>query len=254
MEFTAMNGISYISLDDEMLQLMRRAGFSQLNLALVSSDKTVRETTKRPHTLDAYLNVIGQAHGMGFKTVSYQILGLPNESLASMVQTLAFNTRLPVLLGASPFYLTPESPIARGRNLTEIDYIRSRLTAMAVETKSCSRDDLYTLFITTRIINFLKGLDLPGDADIADLLQQTWAEHRTAIGFELLRELAGSHVLNFRTAQGLIPNRRFKTELFLEVLKQAESVCCQNGRRIYLDANFARSPPGRFDCGLCAQS
>src|SRR5262245_36050449 len=114
MEFVAMNGISYLSLDEELLELMFRAGFSHLNLALVSSDKTVRETTKRPHTLNAYLRVVDKAAQLGFKIVSYQILGLPNESLESMIQTLAFNARLPVLLGASPFYLTPDAPIAHG--------------------------------------------------------------------------------------------------------------------------------------------
>ena len=118
MEFVAMNGISYLSLDDELLELMRQAGFSHLNLALVSSDKTVRETTKRPHTLEAYLRVVHKAAALGFKIVSYQILGLPNESLDSMIQTLAFNARLPVLLGASPFYQTPNSPIARGLELS----------------------------------------------------------------------------------------------------------------------------------------
>ena len=62
MEFVAMNGISYLSLDDELMELMYRAGFSHFNLALVSSDKTVRETTKRPHTLKAYLKVVRKAH------------------------------------------------------------------------------------------------------------------------------------------------------------------------------------------------
>ena len=160
MEFVAMNGISYLSLDEELLELMFQAGFSHLNLALVSSDKTVRETTKRPHTLEAYLKVVHKAVQLGFKIVSYQILGLPNESLDSMIQTLAFNARLPVLLGASPFYRTPASPIARGLDLTEEDYVKARLTAMAVETDEFRREDIYTLFITTRIINFLKGLRL----------------------------------------------------------------------------------------------
>ena len=144
MEFVAMNGISYLSLDDELLELMYRAGFSHLNLALVSSDKTVRETTKRPHTLEAYVKVVNKAHQLGFKIVSYQILGLPNESLDSMIQTLAFNARLPVLLGASPFYQTPNAPIARGLELTEKDYVKARLTALAIETDQFSRDDIYT--------------------------------------------------------------------------------------------------------------
>jgi radical SAM superfamily enzyme YgiQ (UPF0313 family) len=149
MEFVAMNGISYLSLDDELLELLRQAGFSHLNLALVSSDKTVRETTKRPHTLEAYVKVVHKARDLGFKIVSYQILGLPNESLESMIQTLAFNARLPVLLGASPFYRTPDAPIARGLDLTEEDYVKARLTALAVETDGFRREDIYTLFITT---------------------------------------------------------------------------------------------------------
>jgi uncharacterized Fe-S cluster-containing radical SAM superfamily enzyme len=37
-ELVAMNGISYLSLDTEILRLMKEAGFTRLNLALVSSD------------------------------------------------------------------------------------------------------------------------------------------------------------------------------------------------------------------------
>jgi radical SAM superfamily enzyme YgiQ (UPF0313 family) len=232
----AMNGISYLSLDDELLALMRQAGFTQLNLALVSSDTTVRETTKRPHTLDAYLRVVAKAFQLGLGVVSYQILGLPNESLASMVQTLAFNARLPVLLGASPFYQTPNSPIARGLDLQVSDYIRARLTAMAIETPSCRREDLYTLFVTTRIINFLKGLDLPSATDIDSLLEQSWSDHRTQIGLTLLQRLRETNSLYFWTKTGLVPNTKFKAELFARVLQAAGQVTCQNGVSIGLDS------------------
>jgi radical SAM superfamily enzyme YgiQ (UPF0313 family) len=231
----AMNGISYLSLDDELLALMHQAGFAQLNLALVSSDTTVRETTKRPHTLDAYLRVVAKAFQLGLGVVSYQILGLPNETLASMVQTLAFNARLPVLLGASPFYQTPNSPIARGLDLQESDYIRARLTAMAIETSSCRREDLYTLFVTTRIINFLKGLDLPSATDIDSLLEQSWSDHRTQIGLTLLQRLRETNSLHFWTRTGLVPNTKFKAGLFAKVLQAAGQVTCQNGVSIGLD-------------------
>lgn len=233
--FVAMNGISYLSLDDELLALMRQAGFAQLNLALVSSDTTVRETTKRPHTLDAYLRVVAKAFQLGLGVVSYQILGLPNESLESMVQTLAFNARLPVLLGASPFYQTPNAPIARGFDLQASDYIRARLTAMAIETPAFRREDLYTLFITTRIINFLKGLDLPSATDIAILLEQPWSDHRTQIGFTLLQRLLETNTLHFWTRAGLVPNTKFKAELFARVLQEAGQVTCQNGVSIGVD-------------------
>jgi radical SAM superfamily enzyme YgiQ (UPF0313 family) len=235
MQFVAMNGISYLSLDDELLELMFDAGFSHLNLALVSSDKTVRETTKRPHTLESYLRVVNKAHDLGFKIVSYQILGLPNESLESMIQTLGFNARLPVLLGASPFYRTPASPIARGCHLTQEDYVKARLTAMAVETDGFRREDIYTLFITTRIINFLKGLGLAGSADLDTLLDRTWPDARTHIGFELLRLLRETNRLYFWTTKGLRQNEHFEPEVFFRVLDQAGVIDCQNGKRIVVE-------------------
>ncbi|MEE9149738.1 MAG: radical SAM protein [Candidatus Tectomicrobia bacterium] len=232
MEFVAMNGISYLSLDDEMLDLMRQAGFSRLNLALVSSDTTVRETTKRPHTLAAYLKVVNKAFDLGFHMVSYQILGLPQESLASMVQTLACHTRLPVLLGASPFYQTPDAPMARGLSLNTQDYVRARLTAMAIETESCRREDLYTLFVTTRIINFLKGFHLPESVTLAALLTQPWPDHRVHLGCTLLQRLVEEGTLYCWTRKGLIANTKFDPALFRQVMQEAGQVRCLNGQHI----------------------
>jgi radical SAM superfamily enzyme YgiQ (UPF0313 family) len=240
MEYVAMNGISYLSLDDELLELMFEAGFSQLNLALVSSDKTVRETTKRPHTLEAYLKVVNKAHALGFKIVSYQILGLPTENLESMIQTLAFNARLPVLLGASPFYRTPNSPIARGIDLNEDDFVKARLTALAIETDNFSRDDIYTLFVTTRIINFLKGLPIAESVSLADLMAYAWPDPRTRTGFELLKLLANTGHLYFWAKSNFVENRRFHAELFLQVLSTAEAIACQNGHTINVE-HFAES-------------
>jgi radical SAM superfamily enzyme YgiQ (UPF0313 family) len=246
MEFVAMNGISYLSLDEELLKLMFQAGFSRLNLALVSSDKTVRETTKRPHTLEAYLKVVHKAAQLGFKIVSYQILGLPNESLESMIQTLAFNARLNVLLGASPFYRTPASPIARGLDFTEADYVKARLTAMAVETDEFCRDDIYTLFVTTRIINFLKGLSLSASTDLETLLYRSWSEDRTRIGFELLKLLRETNCLYFWTTKGLLENKKFKPEVFFRVLNEARVIGCQNEEKIDVGAwkNEAKAVQG----------
>ncbi len=235
MQFVAMNGISYLSLDDELLDLMMQAGFSHLNLALVSSDKTVRETTKRPHTLEAYLKVVDKASALGFKIVSYQILGLPNESLDSMVQTLAFNARLPVLLGASPFYQIPNSPIARGLELTESDFIKARLTALGIEAQGFSRDDVYTLFVTTRIVNFLKGLAVDGATDLLELMTRSWSDPRTQIGFDLLKQLSETGRWYFSTAQGLVENRKFRGELLARVLAEIGTIRCQNGATISVD-------------------
>jgi radical SAM superfamily enzyme YgiQ (UPF0313 family) len=257
MQFVAMNGISYLSLDDELLELMYRAGFSNLNLALVSSDKTVRETTKRPHTLEAYVKVVNKAHQLGFRIVSYQILGLPNETLDSMIQTLAFNARLPVLLGASPFYQTPNAPIARGLHLTEKDYLRARLTALAIETEHFTRDDIYTLFVTTRIINFLKGLPMTRSAGLAELITRRWPDPRTRVGFESFSLLLRTGRLHSWTGSKFIPNDRFRADLLWRILSRIEAVGCQNGLNVDLRSMLTASSPSDFlnvENAVCAPS
>ncbi len=234
-QFVAMNGISYLSLDDEMLELMRGAGFTHLNLALVTSDVVVRETTKRPHTLKKYLEVVSRASGLGFKIVSYQILGLPSESLDSMIQTLAFGAEQPVLLGASMFYLTPNSPIAKDfPPASETDIFLSRLTAMAIETSGFKREDLYTLFVTTRIVDFLKGLSFDSDSiTLAHALERArLSDARSAAGVEILEGLLSGRGHQAWTGSGFVPLPKFKTEVFLKVWSKIRWVGTQQGRRI----------------------
>jgi hypothetical protein len=181
------------------------------------------------------VKVVERAHKLGFKIVSYQILGLPNETLDSMIQTLAFNARLPVLLGASPFYRTPSAPITRGSELTEEEFVKARLTALAIESGSFSRDDIYTLFVTTRIINFLKGLAIRESAALAKLMTQRWPGPRTQIGFDLLKRLSETGRLYFATSQGFVENRKFRTDLFTRVLRATGAVKCQDGGEVNVD-------------------
>jgi radical SAM superfamily enzyme YgiQ (UPF0313 family) len=218
-ELVAMNGISYLSLDAELLQLMKTAGFSRLNLALVSSDASVLETTKRPHTVSKYLQVVKEAHRLGFAITSYQILGLPFEPLESMVQTLVFQARLPVLLGASPFYLTPGSPIQRKLAVTlrEEDYFRARLTAMAWEGDDFTREDLYTLLVTTRILNFLKSRR---------------EGPRASLGEELLETLLARGTLLAASGTRRRPLTRFRADLFFDIWRRLEYVTTLDGGRV----------------------
>ncbi|MDH4027274.1 MAG: B12-binding domain-containing radical SAM protein [Nitrospirota bacterium] len=232
MEFTAMNGTSYMSLDEELLGLMYKAGFSSLNLALVSSDREVCKKINRAHAPDSYAGIVNKAFHAGFRIVSYQILGLPDEGLDSMVRTMAYNTRLPALLGASPFYRTPKAPLSEGLTFSEEDYIRARLSALAPETDSFSRGDIYTLFIAARIINFLKGLELPESAELHELLHRSWENDRIRIGMELLRELKETGTLYFMTSKGKVPNTKFRTGLFMSLIRESGYVTCQNGKEI----------------------
>jgi radical SAM superfamily enzyme YgiQ (UPF0313 family) len=237
-QFVAMNGLSYMSLDEEILSLMRRAGFGDLNLSLVSAQERVLQKARRPHTVAKYLEVVELAYRLGFRVVSYQILGLPYETLDDMVSTMALMASLPVLIGASIFYLTPGSPIgAEFPERTEEDAFKSRSTAMAVETDHFGRDDLYTLFITARIINFIKGLPCEKDrTPLQDLISALrGAGKREQMGLELLRRLFRKGRLYAGTRSGFRELSRFKTDLFWGILKKAGSVRTRKGLIIDLD-------------------
>jgi len=237
LRLVAMNGISYQSLDLEILELMKKAGFRNLNISLVSVNADVLAKLKRPHTLSKYLEVVNLAHGLGFDIVSYPILGIPFETIDDMVDTMALMASLPVLIGASIFYLTPSCPIAREfSEMTGADIFKARSTAMAIETGQFRRDDLYTLFITARIINFLKGLRLKGDqVRLQDVLQEAeQGGHREKIGVQILRKLLDDRQLYAATKGGLEPLPRFKADIFLKVWTKCTSLCTQDGGRIDL--------------------
>ncbi|MBM9579489.1 B12-binding domain-containing radical SAM protein [Leptospira sp. 201903070] len=237
-QFVAMNGISYISLDSELLVLMKKAGFTNLNLALVSSDKLVRETTKRPHTIEKYLQIVKEGFELGFQITSYQILGLPMETLDSMIQTLQFNAGQPVLMGASLFYLTPNSPIAAGfpeRN--ESDVFLSRLTSMAIPSEHFEREDIYSLFIVTRILNFLKSATIPkGEtiflSDALSILEKSGV--RSLIGVELFHKLIKEKVLLASTTQGEVPLEKFRYSIFERVFCNIKEIATLSGGKILL--------------------
>lgn len=237
-QLLAMNGVSYKSLDRELLQLMREAGFTHLNLALVSSNEKVLAEVKRPHRVDNFTEIVEIGHELGFQIVAYQILGLPNETIGSMMTTLLFLARLPVLIGVSTFYLTPGAAIAEQfAPMDAADILRSRSTAMAIETEECKRDHLYTLFITARILNFLKGLQAPVEhINLNDLLASAISfPEKEQSGLELLRLLFAEKCLYAQTKKGLQPVVKFDNKLFFQIWTQLDFVRTQGGGYIIIN-------------------
>jgi radical SAM superfamily enzyme YgiQ (UPF0313 family) len=234
-EFLAMNGVSSESLDQELLVLMRQAGFTRLNLSLVTSNPRVRRQTFRPQGLKKYIEMVNEAFRLGFKIVSYQILGLPEEPLDSMIRTLGLNSQLPVLLGASPFYLTPGTVLARrfpGPKAS--DLLKSRLTAMAVETPLFKREDLYTLFTATRIINFFKGLRFEEDRlGLKEALKLARIiGKRSALGAELFERLQKEGRLYTADPQGSKFLPKFNSALFHNLWSRLDHIKTQTGKMI----------------------
>ncbi len=232
-QYLAMNGISYMSLDEELIGLMRKAGFTHLNLSLVSLNEHLIKKQQRPHSPQRVEKVVLQAHKHGFKTVLYQIIGLPGETIDSMVDTLIFAAEMPVLLGPSMFYPTPGIPSldeVADLNITD-RLMGARLTAMAVESSLINRDEIYTLFVVFRIINFLKSCELEQDQmDLSTSLN--WFESqggRAQIGSHILKSLLNRGVLFQQTKKAQIENNHFQMGFFKHIWKKTDFIKTQKG-------------------------
>ncbi|MBN2062172.1 MAG: B12-binding domain-containing radical SAM protein [Deltaproteobacteria bacterium] len=239
--FVAMNGISYMSLDYELLEMMKSIGFKSLNLSLVSANVETLLKVQRPHTVGKFLEVVRSAHDLGFDTVCYQILGLPSENLDDIIRTMTLLASLPVLIGVSIFYLVPGCAISREfYPMSREDCTRSRSTAMAVESSRVNRDDLYTLFKTARIINFLKGLPIRGkNASLKEALDNAlMLGKRQKTGSKLLSNLLHDKKLYTAAGNDYIPLQRFRTNLFFRVLESMSHIRTQTGGIIDISFNL----------------
>ncbi len=236
--FLAMNGLHYLHLNQKILFLMKQAGFKSLNISLVSLNKQTCRMIKRPLNIKKYLSVVQHAFTLGFDMVCYQILGLPGEELTSMKDTLIYNARLPVRLGASPFYVTPGMPILKQfEGTSPINRIRARLTALGIESDEYEKEDIYTLLFTARIINFLKSLDIiQKDIPFQKLFDlEDRFDARVTVGMKLLRDLFNNQRLDAATSKGFVPITKFKPDLFFNIWNGLDYIQTLTGRKILIN-------------------
>jgi tRNA A37 methylthiotransferase MiaB len=160
LKLTAMNGVSFASLDRELLRLMKKAGFDTVNLSLVSTDRTTKERMGRPKAASSFDTVLGEVEAAGLRAVVYGIFGMPGQTLDEMVDTLIYLMGKRVLIGPSIYYPTPGTPLferCRVEGMLPLYPAQWRSSAFPIETGDFNRVDLVTLFRLTRAINFIKG-------------------------------------------------------------------------------------------------
>jgi len=162
LHLSAMNGISFASLDAVLLEWMKRAGFDAVNLSFVSTEDLTRKTMNRPGAAEPvrFDEMVEAVCRLGLSAVAYAIFGLPGQSLSEMVDTLIHLMSRRVLIGPSIYYPSPGTPLmarCRQEGLLPPDASMWRSSGFPVQTKDFDRLDLVTLFRLTRWINFFKG-------------------------------------------------------------------------------------------------
>ncbi len=182
-EITAMNGLYYEGLDDELINLLFRCGMRRINVSLVSSSGRTKEQVKRNTKLRKFEEVVRNACKLGMHCTMYFIIGLPNEGVEDMIKTLGYVAGLPALIGPSVYYHVPGSQLfshLEGQARASRDNYRFfRSTAFFYECDMFTRKDLVSLFRLTRIINFIKKLleteESLGNIDLSVLIEKwTW--------------------------------------------------------------------------------
>ena len=160
LELTAMNGVSFASLDGELLRLMKRAGFKTINLSFVSTDFSLKEKMKRPPSTIDFNEIVDEAEEVGLHVVAYAIFGMLGQTIEEMVDTLVYLMGRRVLIGPSIYYPTPGTSLfgrCREENILPSHLSQWRSSALPIETKEFNRLDIITLFRLARVVNFIKG-------------------------------------------------------------------------------------------------
>lgn len=159
-ELTAMNGVSFASLDGEVLGLMKRAGFHTINLSYVSSDPSTKERMRRPQERTDFNQILKKAQEVGLKVIAYAILGMPDQTIEEMVDTLIYLMGKKVLVGPSIYYPVPGTPLFRRckeDGILPSNISQWRSSALPIETKEFNRLDMVTFLRLARVINVVKG-------------------------------------------------------------------------------------------------
>jgi len=159
-KLSAMNGVSFASLDEELLRLMRKAGFHTINLSFVSIDSSTKERLRRPKPTVEFDKVLENAEQAGLSVIAYTILGMPGQTIEEMVDTLIDLMGRRVLIGPSVYYPTPGTSLFKQCERDGIlppHLSQWRSSAFPIEAEKFNRLDMVTLFRLARAINFIKG-------------------------------------------------------------------------------------------------
>jgi anaerobic magnesium-protoporphyrin IX monomethyl ester cyclase len=146
------NGIHVVSLDDELLGLMKKSGGYELTLAVESGDQDVlKNIIKKPTRLDQVEDAARRIRQKGIGSLGFFIIGFPGETKEQIRRTLDFSRRLDLdRISCFIFNPLPGTPlfdesVAKGYikpgDMTEdVDYFEARF-----DTPEWTRDELQGL-------------------------------------------------------------------------------------------------------------
>jgi anaerobic magnesium-protoporphyrin IX monomethyl ester cyclase len=107
--WTCNSRVDYV--DEEMLQLMGKAGCTYISWGIESANEQILKKAAKGYRLDQAPRALKWAHQAGIKNWGYFIIGLPGETEETIQQTMKFSKELPLDIAlfhvAAPYPGTP---------------------------------------------------------------------------------------------------------------------------------------------------
>lgn len=230
LEFRAMNGLYPPSLDENIIKLMKDAGFKTLNLSIGTISVGQLKKFNRPNMLENLGGVLSSAKKYQLDVVCYLIAAAPGQKAEESLHDLIYMAQQPVILGLSIYYPAPGS--ADYLRLKTKGYLPDYLSMMRSSafplSETTSRTEAVTLMRLSRIINFIKFLKKKGDTIPApeDCRQQKiiTTSDRVSIGRQILAWFLFDGLIRGVTPSGEIYTHHISTELTNEFITAMRNI------------------------------
>lgn len=210
LELRAMNGLLPSSLDEQIIDAMKAAGFKTLNLSLGTTSSAQLKRFQRPDVRNAFEKALKLAEAFDLQAVGYIIIGAPFQKAADSLRDILHLAKCRVLVGTSVFYPAPGSrdyALCASLGLLPRNFSGMRSSTLPI-SHTTTRQETVTLLRLSRIVNFMKHLIDRGQR-IPDPLPATGR-----IEDPQQRETAGKQLLRFFLNDGTIRGVNSKGEVY----------------------------------------
>ncbi len=148
---TFMNGLDFATLDEYLIQRLKKAGLKYLNLTLASASSYSRAMLNRHQSRVQYENIINFAKKYSIDSITYFICGIPGNDISSDMDTLKYLSGKDTLIGFSPFYPVSEKRIPEKYRC--LDPVLFRGSAMQPFNEQYTSQKLIEIFRNVCLIN-----------------------------------------------------------------------------------------------------
>jgi len=229
-ELRAMNGLYPPAVDEEIIAMMKAAGFRTLNLSLGSTSREQLKRFNRPDVRTAFEKALSLARKYNLECVSYIIAAAPGQTAQCSLNDLLYLAQKRTLAGLSIYYPAPGShdyQTCIDKKILPASFRLMRSSALPLDDTT-SRLQAATLLRLSRILNFMKYLldnsgGLPNEAPCRSIKMPS-LQNRQAVSQKLLQWFLHDGEIRGVQPDGRIYTHTIDKDLSLQFIHKIKSI------------------------------